>query len=115
MENDKTLLTGPYVFYATGQPGYTLRTRLKEGRRGVVAADLLLNRLEELLGEQKLGESGQAFLFDQSGRIVGHPEVIEFTSAALSVCAVLHAVLRRRTWRCFRDCRLSIALAWIST
>jgi adenylate cyclase len=73
--DEKTLLTGPYVFYATGQPGYTLRTRLKEGRRGVVAADLLLNRLEELLGEQKLGESGQAFLFDQSGRIVGHPEM----------------------------------------
>src|SRR3954469_23933032 len=73
--DEKTLLTGPYVFYATGQPGYTLRTTLKEGRRGVVAADLLLNRLEELLGEQKLGESGQAFLFDQSGRIVGHPEM----------------------------------------
>lgn len=32
-KNDKTLLTGPYVFYATGEPGYTLRTPLKEGRR----------------------------------------------------------------------------------
>lgn len=74
-KDEKTLLTGPYVFYATGQPGYTLRSVLKEGRRGVVAADLLLNRLEELLGEQRLGDSGLAFLFNDNSRIVGHPEM----------------------------------------
>ncbi|MGE9008122.1 cache domain-containing protein [Leptospira interrogans] len=74
-KDEKTLLTGPYVFFATGQPGYTLRTVLKEGRRGVVAADLLLNRLEAMLGEQGLGNSGLAFLFNDSDRIVGHPEM----------------------------------------
>lgn len=74
-KDEKTLLTGPYVFFATGQPGYTLRTALKEGRRGVVAADLLLNRLEQMLAEQKLGDSGVAFLFNESDRIVGHPDM----------------------------------------
>ena len=74
-KDEKTLLTGPYVFFATGQPGYTLRTTLKEGRRGVVAADLLLNRLEQMLGDQKLGDSGLALLFDETDRIVGHPEM----------------------------------------
>jgi adenylate cyclase len=78
-KDEKTLLTGPYVFFATGQPGYTLRTPLKEGRRGVVASDLLLNRLEEMLSEQKLGKSGVAFLFNESGRIVGHPEMSRLT------------------------------------
>lgn len=74
-KNDKTLLTGPYVFYATGEPGYTLRTPLREGRRGVIAGDLLLNRFEDMLAEQKLGQSGLAFLFNDAGRIVGHPEM----------------------------------------
>ncbi|MDI3560102.1 adenylate/guanylate cyclase domain-containing protein [Bradyrhizobium sp. Arg816] len=74
-KNDKTLLTGPYVFYATGEPGYTLRTPLREGRRGVVAGDLLLNRFEDMLAEQKLGQSGLAFLFNDAERIVGHPEM----------------------------------------
>lgn len=74
-KDEKTLLTGPYVFFATGQPGYTLRAVLKEGRRGVVAADLLLNRLEVMLDEQRLGDSGFAFLFNDSARIVGHPEM----------------------------------------
>jgi len=71
----KTLLTGPYVFYATGQPGYTLRTPLKEGRRGVVAGDLLLNSLEEMLNQQRLGQSGLALLFNDANRVVGHPEM----------------------------------------
>ncbi|MET4018950.1 adenylate/guanylate cyclase domain-containing protein [Bradyrhizobium sp. S3.2.12] len=74
-KNDKTLLTGPYVFYATGEPGYTLRTPLREGRRGVIAGDLLLNRFEDMLAAQKLGQSGLAFLFNDAGRIVGHPEM----------------------------------------
>ncbi|WP_431203054.1 cache domain-containing protein [Bradyrhizobium betae] len=73
--NDKTLLTGPYIFYATGEPGYTLRIPLKEGRRGVVAGDVLLNRFEAMLAQQKLGPSGLAFLFDDAERIVGHPEM----------------------------------------
>ena len=74
-KNDKTLLTGPYIFYATGEPGYTLRTPLKEGRRGVVAGDVLLNRFEDMLARQKLGPSGLAFLFNDAERIVGHPEM----------------------------------------
>lgn len=73
--NDKTLLTGPYIFYAPGEPGYTLRTPLKEGRRGVVAGDMLLYRFEDMLAEQKLGPSGLAFLFNDSEHIVGHPEM----------------------------------------
>jgi adenylate cyclase len=74
-KDEKTLLTGPYVFYATGQPGYTLRIPLREGRRGVVAGDLLLSRLEEMLNQQRLGQSGLAFLFNDADRVVGHPEM----------------------------------------
>jgi adenylate cyclase len=74
-KNDKTLLTGPYIFYATGEPGYTLRTPLREGRRGVVAGDVLLNRFEDMLAQQKLGPSGLAFLFNDAERVVGHPEM----------------------------------------
>jgi adenylate cyclase len=74
-KNDKTLLTGPYVFYATGEAGYTLRMPSKEGRRGVLAADILLGGLEDMLKQQQLGASGLAFLFDDAGRIVGHPQM----------------------------------------
>jgi len=73
--NDKTLLTGPYIFHASREPGYTLRIPLEQGRRGVVAGDILLTRFEEMLRQQQPGESGLAFLFNDAGRIVGHPEL----------------------------------------
>jgi adenylate cyclase len=78
--NDGNLLTGPYLFFATGQPGYTLRLPLKEGRRGVVAGDILLNEAEAMLTRQQLGKSGLAFLFDDDDRIVAHPQMAEFMS-----------------------------------
>lgn len=75
LKNDGTLLTGPYVFYATGEAGYTLRMPSREGRRGALAGDILMGGLEDMLKQQKLGASGLAFLFDDAGRIVGHPEM----------------------------------------
>src|SRR5262245_8174345 len=44
VKDERTLLTGPYVFYANGQPGYTLRTMLNVVHRGVVGARLRTNR-----------------------------------------------------------------------
>jgi adenylate cyclase len=78
--NQGTLLTGPYVFFATGEPGYTLRIPLTAGRRGVIAGDILLNRFEEILSQQKLGQSGVAFLFNDEDRLVGHPEMSRLTA-----------------------------------
>ena len=72
-----TLLTGPYTFFATGEPGYTLRIRLQHGRRGVVAGDILLNQSEEMLNRQRLGKSGMAFLFNDADQIVAHPQMSE--------------------------------------
>lgn len=70
-----TLLTGPYTFFATGEPGYTLRIPLPQGRRGVVAGDILLNQSEEMLNRQRLGKSGMAFLFNDADQIVAHPQM----------------------------------------
>jgi adenylate cyclase len=90
---NETLLTGPYVFFATGEPGYTLRIPLKEGRRGVVAGDILLNKFEEMLAQQRLGKSGLAFLYDDSDRVVGHPHMrrlMERTGAGLPTLKALN-------------------------
>jgi adenylate cyclase len=73
-KDEETLVTGPYIFFATGRHGYTLRVPLKEGRRGVVAGDILLDQSEEML-RQQLGQSGLAFLFNDAGKIVAHPQM----------------------------------------
>lgn len=104
--DNRTLLTGPYIFYATGEPGYTLRIALRQGRRGVVAGDVLLNRFEEMLEEQRLGKSGLTFLFNDADRVVGHPDMRRLmeekdikelpTLAAIKPAGLASAV---RAWR----------------
>jgi adenylate cyclase len=81
-KSEDSLLTGPYVFFATGLPGYTLRIPLHNGRPGVVAGDIMLERTEAMLGKQRLGQSGLAFLFDGNKRIVAHPQMEEMISVS---------------------------------
>jgi adenylate cyclase len=77
-----SLLTDPYVFFATGQIGYTVRMAIAEGRKGVVAGDILLNEAEAMLRKQQLGKSGLAFLFDDAGRVLVHPDMSQWMSHA---------------------------------
>src|ERR1700722_17444271 len=74
---DGTLLTGPYVFYATAKQGYTVRLPLDQGRAGVIAGDLLLDVTQELLKREQLTPSTVAFLFDDDDRILAHPRMSE--------------------------------------
>ena len=76
-EPDASVLTAPYVFFASGQPGYTLRLPIRKGQRGVVAGDILLKEADAILKQQRLGQSGFAFLFDVDGRIIVHPRMSE--------------------------------------
>jgi len=82
-EPHASALTAPYIFFASGQPGYTLRLPIRKIRHGVVAADILLSEAEQILRNQRLGQSGLAFLFDDAGRIVAHPRMSELIAAGL--------------------------------
>ena len=55
--------------------------RCSEGRRGVVAGDILLNEAEAMLIRQRLGKSGIAFLFNDDDRIIAHPQMADLMSA----------------------------------
>jgi adenylate cyclase len=78
---DASVLTAPYIFFASGEPGYTVRVPIKKMRHGVVAGDILLKEADEILKAQQLGRSGFAFLFDEAGRIVVHPRLSELIAA----------------------------------
>lgn len=91
-KDETTLLTGPYTFFATGEPGYTLRIPLNQGRRGVVAGDILLNQSEEMLNRQRLGKSGQAFLFNAAGQVVAHPQMSELLGDRAGELPTLDAI-----------------------
>jgi adenylate cyclase len=81
-EPDAGLLTEPYVFFATGEAGYTVRVPIDGGHRGVVAGDILLGEAEAMLRKQQIGKSGLAFLFDDAGRVLVHPDMRNLMEAA---------------------------------
>jgi adenylate cyclase len=81
---DGTWLTGPYVFFATGQQGYTVQLAIEQGRGGVIAGDMLLEVTQELLKRERLTPSSVAFLFDDDDRILAHPRMSEILGREVS-------------------------------
>jgi adenylate cyclase len=81
---DGTLLTGPYVFYATAKQGYTVRLALDQGKAGVIAGDLLLDATQQLLKREQLTPSAVAFLFDDDDHILAHPRMSEMMGREVS-------------------------------
>jgi adenylate cyclase len=75
-------LTGPYQFFAPRKHGYTIGLALRQGSVGVVAGDILLDATEELLKREKLTPSGVAFLFDDTNRILAHPQMSQLLQTA---------------------------------
>ena len=80
-ESDAALLTAPYIFHLTDNVGYTVRMPIGGGREGVAAGDILIGEAETMLRQQGLGKSGTAFLFDDAGRVIAHPELSGWLSA----------------------------------
>ncbi len=74
-EPNASLITDPYIFAETGKPGYTLRVPMRDGRPGVIAADIPMNKTEEMLRRQQVGASGTTFMFNDKGLVVAHPDL----------------------------------------
>ncbi|MBQ0821082.1 adenylate/guanylate cyclase domain-containing protein [Microvirga sp. HBU67558] len=74
-------ITEPYVFKIANLIGYTVRAPFPQGRRGIVAGDILLAETDSFLRSQRLGPSGVVFIFDDRGRIIGHPRMTEILNA----------------------------------
>ncbi|ONN71920.1 chemotaxis protein [Pseudomonas oryzihabitans] len=75
-----TVLTPPYIFASSGQLGVTIATPLQRDGQlaGVVAGDLNLSALVEIITSLNVGGLGEAFLVDGDGKVLvsSHPEQV---------------------------------------
>lgn len=69
--------TGVYVFFAHRTPGVTAAVRLRsvDGVDRVFGVDITLKALSEFLASLKIGRSGRAVIFDNSGRVIAAPDM----------------------------------------
>ncbi len=66
-----------YIDLATGAPVITLSCPVKNDEgvfQGVLAVDMSLSYLTELVNNQKVGNTGFIYVTDKSGKLVAHPD-----------------------------------------
>jgi adenylate cyclase len=74
MNADRALVSSPYVSFSIGTPMITLSAPLHGHVRGVIAADLKLDKFSDLVHAQRPGEHGTAIIFDSFGVLIAHPD-----------------------------------------
>ena len=64
MQTDRAVVSSPYASFSIGTPMITLSAPLQGHVRGVIAADLKLDRFSDLVYAQRPGEHGTAIIFE---------------------------------------------------
>jgi adenylate cyclase len=82
MQSDRALVSSPYASFSIGTPMITLSAPLRGPVRGVIAADLKLDRFSDLAQAQRPGEHGTAIIFDAFGVLVAHPDFARLATEA---------------------------------
>jgi adenylate cyclase len=82
MQSDRALVSSPYASFSIGTPMLTLSAPLHGSVRGVIAADLKLDRFSDLVQAQRPGEHGTAIIFDAFGVLVAHPDFARLAAEA---------------------------------
>ncbi|WP_018130546.1 methyl-accepting chemotaxis protein [Effusibacillus pohliae] len=79
-QKGKVVITEPYVDAITGDVVVTFAKTLKDGS-GVVALDLKLNNLAEIVKPLKIGQEGYAFILSKEAKFLIHPTAKPGTDA----------------------------------
>jgi len=84
MQADRALVSSPYLSFSITAPMITLSAPLRGKVRGVIAADLKLDKFSEFVDAQRPGEHGTAIIFDSSGVLIAHRDFARLTDYAMT-------------------------------
>ena len=87
---------GP-VSFIVNQPRVVMAQRGGRARSGVLAAQVDLAQLREIIGETRFGREGRAYVVDDEGRLLAHPDFLK--------------VLARPDWAAWPPVRAALAQA----
>jgi adenylate cyclase len=82
MQTDRALVSSPYASFSIGTPMITLSAPLRGQVRGVIAADLKLDKFSDLVQAQRPGEHGTVIIFDSFGVVIAHPDFARLVASA---------------------------------
>ena len=84
--NGETVWTEPYIDESTGKTVVTVAKAYFTGDKltGVMAADVMVGTLIDMIDKLKIGETGYGVIFDRSGHYLAHPESRIYWSRSVS-------------------------------
>ncbi|HEY2540656.1 MAG TPA: adenylate/guanylate cyclase domain-containing protein [Stellaceae bacterium] len=82
MQTDRALVSSPYASFSIGTPMITLSAPLRGQVRGVIAADLKLDKFSDLVQARRPGEHGTVIIFDSFGVVIAHPDFARLVASA---------------------------------
>lgn len=66
---------GPVRYERDSEPYMTIAVAGNRAAAGIAVADINLKLIQEVIGAIKIGETGHAFVIDDSGRLIAHPDI----------------------------------------
>ncbi|MBV9484178.1 adenylate/guanylate cyclase domain-containing protein [Bradyrhizobium sp.] len=78
----RDVVSSPYASFSIATPMITLSAPLHGHVRGVIAADLKLDKFSEFVHAQRPGDHGTAVIFDSFGVLVAHPDFAQLVEKA---------------------------------
>jgi adenylate cyclase len=81
---DRSLVSAPYLSFSIAAPMITLSSPLHGKARGVIAADIKLDKFSQFVDAQRPGQHGTAIIFDSSGLLIAHPDFARLVDYAMT-------------------------------
>jgi two-component system chemotaxis sensor kinase CheA len=77
LQHQNIIKTDPYIFSSLKQPGVTYGKVINQTNGSVLALDISLSKLTELLSKQHLVKGSAAFIFKKDGQLIGQFDQIK--------------------------------------
>jgi adenylate cyclase len=84
MQADRPLISSPYLSFSLATPMITLSAPLQGKVRGVIAADIKLDKFSDFVDARRPGEHGTAIIFDSFGMLIAHPDFARLVDHAMT-------------------------------
>jgi methyl-accepting chemotaxis protein len=76
IKTDEIVWTQPYLDAGSGELIISVSKKIKSNGKtvGVIAGDISLKVISDLIASTRVGQTGHAFMVDQEGKVLAHPE-----------------------------------------
>jgi len=94
-EKRRSIWTDPYIFFTSQKPGITVAAPWYDAQgklKGIVGVDLAIDRLSTFFADLKIGQNGQAFLFNRNADMVAFPDPAKLKTKSKDPAVSSHLV-----------------------